>query len=233
MPTIGTVRADHVENAPVLSTKGLENKERGFYSYAFDDSMSLHCVKWLDNSAVTLVSNCTGSFPLDSVERFSKAKKKKISVPRPQMIKLYNNGMGRANLIDAAVAIYRIKFKVIKWWWANFTNTLGVIMGAAWRIFCVTNQDEDQSLPYFLCSLVQSYLHVDKISAAPTQIIGKPKRKSMITFVLQVGVTGQTPLRTNDVVSFRHAKVKSEHYVRRDVTLCIKDAHFKLYHTTK
>ena len=115
IPTVGTVRADHVENALVLSTKDLENKERGFYSYAFDDSMSLHCVKWLDNSAVTLVSNCTGPFPLDSVERFSKAKKKKISVPRPQMIKLYNNAMGRANLIDAAVATYRIKFKSIKW----------------------------------------------------------------------------------------------------------------------
>ena len=183
--------------------------------------MSLHCVKWLDNSVVTLLSNCTGPFPLDSVECFSKAKKKKISVPRPQMIKLYNNAMGRANLIDAAVATYRIKFKGIKWWWAHFTNTLGVIMGAARRIFCVTNQDEDQSLPYFLRSLVQSYLHVDKISAAPTQITGKPKRKSMITFVLQVGVTGQTLLRTNDVVSFRHAKVKSEHYVRHVMWHCV------------
>ena len=78
--SIGTVRADRVGNAPVLSTKGLEKQEHGFYSYAFDDSMSLHCVKWLDNSVVTLLSNCIRPFPLDSVERFFKVKKKKISV---------------------------------------------------------------------------------------------------------------------------------------------------------
>ena len=59
------------------------------------------------------------------------------------MIKLYNNAMGGVDLIDAAVATYRIKFKGKKWWWAHFTNTLGVNMGVAWRIFCVTNQDED------------------------------------------------------------------------------------------
>ena len=64
--TIGTVRVDWVRNAPVLRTKGLEKREHGFYSYAFDDSMSLHCVKWLNNSVVTLLSNCTGPFPLDS-----------------------------------------------------------------------------------------------------------------------------------------------------------------------
>ena len=77
--------------------------------------MSLHFVKWFDNSVVTLLSNCNEPFPLDSVERFSKAKKKKISVPRPQMIKLYNNAMGGVDLTDAVVVTYRIKFKGKKW----------------------------------------------------------------------------------------------------------------------
>ena len=57
IPTIGTVQADCIGNTPVLSTKRLEKKEHGFYSYAFDDSMSLYCVKWLNNSLVTLLSN--------------------------------------------------------------------------------------------------------------------------------------------------------------------------------
>ena len=177
IPTIGTIRADCIGNAPVLSIKGLEKKECGFYSYAFDDSMSLHCVKWLDNYVVKLLSNCTGPFPLDSVEHFSKAKKKKMSVLQPQMIKLYNNAMGEVDLIDAAVATYRTKFKGKKWWWAHFTNTLGVIMEAAWKIFHVTNQDQDQSLLYVLCLVVQSYLHVDKTSAAPTPHYWKTKKK--------------------------------------------------------
>ena len=43
--------------------------------------------------------------------------------------------MGEVDLIDAAVATCRVKFKGKKWWWAHYTNTLAVIMGAAWRIF--------------------------------------------------------------------------------------------------
>ena len=54
---------------------------------------------------------------------------------------------------------------------------MGVIMGASWRIFCVTNPDEDQSLLYFLFSVVQSYLHIGKISAAPTLHYWKTKKK--------------------------------------------------------
>ena len=91
IPTTGTVQADCIGNAPVLSTKGLEKKEPGFYSYAFDDSMLLHCVKWLDNSTVTFLLwhfHCTKPFPLDSVEHLSKAKKKKISIPQSQVIKI-------------------------------------------------------------------------------------------------------------------------------------------------
>ena len=76
--------------------------------------MSLRCVKWLDNSVVTFLSNCTRPFPLDYIERFFKPKKKKISVPRPQMIKWYNNAMGGVDLIDAAVGCIQDK----KWWWA-------------------------------------------------------------------------------------------------------------------
>ena len=223
-----------MENAPVLSTRDLEKKECGYYSYAFDGSMSLHCVKWRYNSVVTLLSNCSGSFPLDSVERFSKAKKKKISVPRPQMIKLYNNAMGGVDLIDAAVVTYRIKFKGKKWWWAHFTNTLGVIVGAAWRIFRVTNQDKDQSLLYFLRFLVQSYLHVDKISAAPTPHYWKTKRK--VDDNIRLAGRGHWP---NTIESQRRcqfpsckSKVRTV-YETCDMALCIKDAHFKLYHTTK
>ena len=69
---------------------------------------------------MTLLSYCIRPFPLDFVERFFKVKKKKISVCRPQLIKLYYNAMGRVDLIDAAVATYRIKFKGKKWQCAHF-----------------------------------------------------------------------------------------------------------------
>ena len=116
----------------------------------------------------------------------------------------------------------------------SFTNTLGVIMGAAWRTFRVTNQDENQSLFYFLHSVVQSYLHVDKISAAPTPHYRKTKKKVDDNICL----TGRGH-KPNTIESQRHCQFlpcKSKVITvceTRDMALCVKDAHFKLYRTTK
>ena len=142
--------------------------------------------------------------------------------------------MGRVDLIDAAVATHRIKAKSKKWWRAHFTNTLGVIMWAAWRIFCVTNQDEDEPLLYFLRSVVQSCLHVDKISAALTLHYWKTKKKVDDNICL----TGRChwPNTTESQQRCQFPSFKSKFRIvceAFDVALCIKDAHFKLYHTTK
>ena len=50
--------------------------ERWEFSYAYDDVVGLHCVRWNDSSAVTTLPNCIGLYPLDRVERFSKNEKK-------------------------------------------------------------------------------------------------------------------------------------------------------------
>ena len=83
--------------------------------------------------------------------------------------------MGGVDLVDAADATYRIKIKGKKWWWPHFTNTLGVLMGAAWRIYHATNPDENATLLYFVRSVVQSYLHADRITKAPTTGFWKTK----------------------------------------------------------
>ena len=54
IPTICTARADRVGDAPVLSNTQIEKHDRVYFSYAFDNSLALHCVKWRDNSIVTL-----------------------------------------------------------------------------------------------------------------------------------------------------------------------------------
>ena len=84
------------------------------------------------------------------------------------MIQLYNEAMGGVDLTDVAVATYPIKIKGKKWWWPHFTNILGVLMGAAWRIYRTTNPDQNLNLLYSVWSVVQSYLHVDRIVPAPT-----------------------------------------------------------------
>ena len=39
--------------------------------------------------------------------------------------------MGGVDLLDNAVATYRINIKGKKWWWPHFTNCLGKLMAEA------------------------------------------------------------------------------------------------------
>ena len=109
-----------------------------------------------------------------------------------------------------------------------------MVRGAAWIIFCVTNQDEDQSLLYFLSSVVQSYLHVDKMSAAPTPHYSKTKKKVNDSICLTDRGHWQNTIESQKCCQFPPLKSKVTTVCETcDVALCIKDAHFKLYHTTK
>ena len=141
IPTICTVRYNRIGDTQIKSKYSMSKSERGDFSYAYDDIVGLHCVRWNENSVVTTLSNCIGPYPLDRVERCKE--KKKINVNRPNLIKVYNSAMGGVDLLDSAVGIYRTKIKEKKWWWPHFTNTLGVLMGAAWRIYHATNSDSD------------------------------------------------------------------------------------------
>ena len=129
------------------------------YSYAYNNSVGQHYV--------TMLSNYIGPYPLEKVDRHSRKDQRKVQVSRPSLIKTYNNAMGGVNLVDAAVGTYGSQIKGKKWWWPHLTVTLGVLVGAAWNIYCVTNPDEDQSLLFFI-SVVQSYLHLDAITRGPS-----------------------------------------------------------------
>ena len=232
IPTVCTARKDRVGKAPVLSTMEMKAKPRGHFSHAFDDGVGIHCVSWMDNSVVTLLSNCTGPYPLDNVERYSGEKKKKVSVPRPGLIKLYNNAMGGVDLLDGAVAQYRIKIRSKKWWWPHFSNALGIMVGAAWKIWKAGNPTEDQSLLFFVRSIVTSYLHKDTILVAPSYW------KTKVVVLESKRLTGRSHWPGFLIKQRRCAIPECSSKVRSycmecDVALCIDKDHFKLFHTLK
>ena len=158
IPTICTVRDDHIGEVQIKSKSSMSKLERGEFSDAYDDVVGLHCVWWNDSSVVTTLSNCIGPYPLDRFERFSRnGKKKRIPVVRPNLIKVYNSAMGGVDLLDLTVDTYHTKIKGKKWWWPHFTNTLGILMGAAWNVYHVISPDADQSLLAFIRSVLPSH----------------------------------------------------------------------------
>ena len=112
----------------------------------------------MDNSIVTTLSNCLSPYPQEQVEKFSRKQNKKIQIERPKNIKIYKDAMGGLDLLDNAVATHQINVKGKKWWWSNFTKCLGILIPGAWKVYQITNsENNDISLLEFVQSVFQSY----------------------------------------------------------------------------
>lgn len=95
-------------------------------------------MKWHDNRVVTVGSNIFKAEPMDKVERFSQAEKKKVSIQRPCLIKEYNKGMGNVDVFDGHVATYRISMWGKKWWWPYFINTVDCLKASSYTLYTRT-----------------------------------------------------------------------------------------------
>ena len=73
IPTICTAQADRVGIVTLLSTKQMAKQKRGAFIYAFDEEVSLHCVRWMDNSIVKVISNYSTPFCIENVDRFARS----------------------------------------------------------------------------------------------------------------------------------------------------------------
>ncbi|GLV38098.1 hypothetical protein CBL_10065 [Carabus blaptoides fortunei] len=71
----GRLRENRTKKCPLLSTNEMKQKNRGYYEYKYDKKELILCVRWKDNSIVTMPSNCE---PLSSVKHWSKDAKPKI-----------------------------------------------------------------------------------------------------------------------------------------------------------
>ena len=111
---IGTIRSDRVEKAPLREIK---KESRGTFHVLHDETSKITLIRWNDNSQVTMATNlekdkCEG---LSYCKRWSKAKREKISVPMPNIIKEYNRSMGGVDLFDRIRGLYRIRIRNKRW----------------------------------------------------------------------------------------------------------------------
>lgn len=109
-----------------LISKSSMSKIRGDYKSIISREDGLIVVRWVDNSVVSMSSNCYGTEPMSITKRFSQQHKKYIQVPRPAIIAKYNTHMGGVDRMDKDVARYRIGIRGKKWWWPIFTWLLDV-----------------------------------------------------------------------------------------------------------
>ncbi len=92
----GTIRVDRFAKPPLLSEKEMTKKGRGFSDSVVSHDNEVVVVKW----PVLMASNFVGIGQTDTAKRWDKKLKKYVDVTRPEIIALYNKGMGGVDLLS-------------------------------------------------------------------------------------------------------------------------------------
>ena len=82
------------------NAKGMKKEGRGAVNQVVREDNKVCVVQWFDNKEVLSVSNESGAFPCYTCRRWSKEDPAFINVPRPVLIKQYNEKMGGVDLSD-------------------------------------------------------------------------------------------------------------------------------------
>ncbi|KAF2893936.1 hypothetical protein ILUMI_12238 [Ignelater luminosus] len=124
----GTVRDNRVDKCPIEDSAIMKKKPRGTFDSFVDRENNIVCVKWRDNSVVTVLSNKYGIAPVRKAARYYVKEKSKIEIPQPNVVGCYNQSMGGVDLMDNNIFNYRIGI----WYIPILFWTFDVCMNNAW-----------------------------------------------------------------------------------------------------
>ncbi|XP_049845224.1 piggyBac transposable element-derived protein 3-like [Schistocerca gregaria] len=88
------------------NTMSKRNKT-GDFDYKSSKESGMIVATWLHDSTVTIASTSHGISPVSTVDRHSRQEKKRILIPRPNVIGEYNKNVGGTDRMDENVALNR------------------------------------------------------------------------------------------------------------------------------
>ena len=112
----GTLRANMLQDCPLLSKAMFKKEKKGCYKGCIDEESGVIVAMWNDNGPVTVGFNFEAVEPLGRARRWSNEDKDYIGVPRPAMIGSYNKAMGGTDQMDQAISTYRPFVRNRKWY---------------------------------------------------------------------------------------------------------------------
>ncbi|KAF2900183.1 hypothetical protein ILUMI_06004 [Ignelater luminosus] len=107
----GTVRVIRTGNCNLPNDQYFKKTERGSYNHKIDEANNRLALRWKHNSIVTLLPNQYGIKPLQSAARYSAKENKKVYIPQPNVVSMYNKYMGGVDQFDNNIATYRISMQ--------------------------------------------------------------------------------------------------------------------------
>ncbi|XP_041920584.1 piggyBac transposable element-derived protein 2-like [Alosa sapidissima] len=135
--SVGTVRKNRLAGCIFTEDKEMKAKGRGTFEEmeAKHDGVTLKAVKWYDNRSVILLSTFAAANPTSPVQRWDKKAKEMVTVPRPNIVTIYNKSMGGVDLLDSLIALYRTKIRSKKWYHRIVFHLLDLTVVQAWFLY--------------------------------------------------------------------------------------------------
>ncbi|CAG4935455.1 unnamed protein product [Parnassius apollo] len=177
------LRTVQLRRAPniIIIKNALEKKERGYCSEksVAVDNVKLSVTSWVDNKAVSLCSSYVGKEPKGVVKRYSKKHKRRVDVPCPKAVSIYNKYMGGVDLLDAMLGFYRIKIRSKKWYHRLFFHFIDLCCVNSWLLWrrVIRQKGEDIYIPLldFKLTIADVLMHKDpKVYTPTTRKRGRP-----------------------------------------------------------
>ncbi|KAH9644136.1 hypothetical protein HF086_010351 [Spodoptera exigua] len=150
--SLGTLRKDRLRNCKLMTDKAMMKKGRGTFEVVCDNSKKIAVTKWVDNKCIHIASSFCAHDPVTTIERYDKKQKKRVPVPCPQVIKVYNTHMGGVDIADMLIALYRIRMKTRRWYMSIFAQLLDIALNNSWLLHrrdCVQLSENKLSLKKF------------------------------------------------------------------------------------
>lgn len=155
--------------------------KRGSSIEVSEKEKNLVCVTWMDNRAVTLLSNFVGLGKEDQVRRWDKKLKEYVNVSRPEVVQAYNYSMGGVDKIDFLLSLYRIFIRSKKWTQRYLFHFIDLAICNSWILFRMICEEHKipkksvLSLLEFRMSVAEALLTANLVPASRKR--GRPSKE--------------------------------------------------------
>lgn len=106
--------------------------ERGYVEECVSADGDVVMCKWQDKRSVVMASNFLSVGEDDYVKRWDAVQKRKVDIPRPEVIKEYNFSMGGVDLFNRLISFYRIDVRSRKWTLKMIFHCVDMVVVNSW-----------------------------------------------------------------------------------------------------
>lgn len=133
--TIMKNRIPTVASNKLKQDREMKNEGRGTTQVLANRGGDLTLTKWYDNKGVTLLSTIHAKEPMDLCRRWRKAERSYLQVPRPMVVKAYNENMGGVDLADRLLSVCPNRYRTQKWTQRVFSHMVDLALSNSWLLY--------------------------------------------------------------------------------------------------